>query len=84
MKHLLVLLITALALPTAVNAFGKYPSSTEALQACRRFKTGRKDSFDGLCKQDYGTNQILYIKNYWCQTTPKKCGKKKVIKRFKF
>ena len=83
MKRILIPLLAALALPTAVEAFpfGKYPSSMEAFQACRKAK---KKGADQVCKQDYGTNQILLIKNYWCQTTPKKCGKKKVIKRFKF
>ena len=81
MKRFLIPLLTALVLPTAVKAFGKYPSSMEAFQACRKAK---KKGADQVCKQDYGTNQILLIKNYWCQTTPKKCGPKKVIKRFRF
>tara|TARA_A100000172_G_scaffold64968_1_gene44431 strand:+ start:1108 stop:1383 length:276 start_codon:yes stop_codon:yes gene_type:complete len=91
MKCILLPLLSALALPTAVEAFGKYPSSMEAYQACQK---ARKKGADQLCKQDYGTNQVLLIKNYWCQTRgktdmygkpyKKKCGPKKVIKRFRF
>ena len=68
MKRLLLILLAALALPTAVEAFGKYPSSMEAYQACQK---ARKKGADQLCKQDYGTNQVLLIKNYWCQTRGK-------------
>ena len=41
MKRLLLPLLAALALPTAVNAnwFGKYGSRMEALNSCRNWKT---------------------------------------------
>ena len=44
MKRLLLPLLAALALPTAVNAnwFGKYNSRTEALEACEKWKYGQK------------------------------------------
>ena len=56
MKRFLLPLIVAFVLPNSVNAFGKYPSSTEAYQACRKSK---KKGADQVCKQDYGTPQIL-------------------------
>ena len=44
MKRLLLPLLAALALPTAVNAnwFGKYNSRTEALEACEKWKYAQK------------------------------------------
>ena len=41
MKRLLIPLLAAIALPTAVNAnwFGKYGSKMEALNSCRNWKT---------------------------------------------
>ena len=91
MKRFLLPLLAAVVLPTAVNAFGKYPSSTEAYQACDQFRRNRKDGPGSNCKQEYSTRQFIYIKNYYCQRRtidafkPKgKCGPKKVIKRFKY
>ncbi len=91
MKSLLLPLLAALALPTAVNAFGKYPSSYEAHQACQKFRSNRKDKPDSHCKQEYNTRQIMYIRNYHCQNRkfdnwgkPIKCGSLKIIKRFRY
>ena len=91
MRKLLIPLLAALALITAFKTFSKYPSSTEASQACYQFRRNRKDGSGSNCKQEYSTRQFIYIKNYYCQRRtidaykPKgKCGPKKVIKRFKY
>ena len=47
MKRLLLPLLAALALPTAVNAFGKYNSQVEAKEACNKWADkGFKYSFE--------------------------------------
>ena len=91
MKRLLIPLLAALALPTAVNAFGKYPSTYEAHEACHKFKRNRKDGYDADCKIDRDSRQIMYIKNAACLRNSmdrwgntRKCGAKKIIKRFRY
>ena len=72
MKRLLLPLLAALALPTAVEAnwFG-YGSSREAYSACRDWVRKNKKQFR-ICKRDPETRQVLgYI--YF-----------KVKKRFKY
>ncbi len=69
MKRLLLPLLAALALPTAVNAnwsnwFGKYQSEREAVEACKKWQLdgGVKDKsyrFKRSCYTEYSTRQIL-------------------------
>ena len=58
MKRFLIPLLTALALPTTVEAnwFGKYGSSQEASRACTDWKYKKKRRW---CQRDKETNQVL-------------------------
>ena len=74
MKRLLLPLLAAFALPTAVNAniFGKYGSRYEADIACSKWMKKNQSKYY-YCKNDLDTNQILGLDEL-----------SKVKKRFKF
>ena len=59
MKRLLLTLLTALALPTAVEAnwFGKYNSKAQAWEACQQWKNGQK-----IYYSDYAIKTKRYSK----------------------
>ena len=66
MKRLLLPLLAALALPTAVEAnwFGKYPSEREAMEACTdwKIKGGQHEGYyrwKRFCYGESSTRQIL-------------------------
>ncbi len=79
MKRLLLPLLAALALPTAVNAnwFGKYASQVEAEEACNKWvDKGFKYSYEGYSLKDIlGINQrnkpkkliTIESNNRWCR-----------------
>ena len=74
MKRLLLPLLAALALPTAVNAniFGKYSSYYEAYQACMKWKRKNNEKNFPRCKKDNETKQVLGLHGF------------KVKKRYKY
>ena len=91
MKRFLIALLAALPLLNGCNAFGKYPSTYEASEACRKFQRNRKDGYYADCKIDRNSRQIMYIKNSACLRNrmdrwgnKRKCGAKKIIKRFRY
>ena len=82
MKRLLLPLLAALALPTAVEAnwsrFFKYQSEKEAVEACKKWQLdgGVKDKsyrFKRSCLTEYSTRQILGLDR-----------NKEIEKRFRF
>ena len=72
MRHLVIPLIAAISIPTAVQAnwLGKYGSRYEAWRACQRWQANKKSL---SCKYDKETKQVLGLKNFF-----------NVKKRFKY